>query len=105
MSYNAPLLIITRAGKGIALAKTTSAAYVAPFLLYVGIARVGSQQPQPAAKPIDFFLLFGAVLLLLTGFVAGSVVGPVIGLPMSLGAPPITVVPTFRVTCWVIGGL
>src|ERR1700738_3939954 len=46
-----------------ALAKTTSAAYVAPFLLYVGIAYLGSQRPPPAAKPIDFFLLFGAVLL------------------------------------------
>ena len=45
------------------LAKTTSAAYVAPFLLYIGIARAGLQRAQPAAKPIDFFLLFGAVLV------------------------------------------
>jgi hypothetical protein len=46
-----------------ALAKTTSTAYVAPFLLYVGIACVGSQQPRPAARPTDFFLLLCAVLL------------------------------------------
>jgi Dolichyl-phosphate-mannose-protein mannosyltransferase len=45
------------------LAKTTSAAYAVPFLLYIGIARAGSQQSRPAAKPIDFFLLFGAVLV------------------------------------------
>src|ERR1051326_169022 len=45
------------------LAKTTTAAYVAPFLLYVGIVCAASKQPRPPTRPADFFLLWAGVLL------------------------------------------
>src|SRR5262249_19509649 len=42
-------------------------------------------------------MIGGAVLLACTSFLAGSFVGPVVGLPISLGAEPITTVQSFRV--------
>src|SRR5205807_419322 len=45
------------------LGKTTSAGYVAPFLLYIGIVCAISQRQRAAARPSDVLLLLGAVLL------------------------------------------
>jgi len=41
-------------------------------------------------------LITSAIVLACVSFAAGAAVGPVVGLPFSLGTPPITVVPTFR---------
>jgi hypothetical protein len=45
------------------LAKTTSVGYVLPFLLYIAIVCAVSHQHRSAAEPLDFFLLFGAIVL------------------------------------------
>jgi Dolichyl-phosphate-mannose-protein mannosyltransferase len=45
------------------LAKTTSLGYVLPFLLYIAIVCAASQERRAAARPADFVLLVGAVLL------------------------------------------
>jgi hypothetical protein len=45
------------------LGKTTSAGYVAPFLLYIGIACAISQRRRAAARFSDLLLLLGAALL------------------------------------------
>ena len=39
----------------------------------------------------------GAVFLAMTSFLAGAAIGPVVGLPISKAAQPITTIPTFRI--------
>jgi Dolichyl-phosphate-mannose-protein mannosyltransferase len=45
------------------LAKTTSLGYVPPFLLYIGIVCAASHRTRATAGPVDFVLLFGALVL------------------------------------------
>jgi carboxyl-terminal processing protease len=42
-------------------------------------------------------LIAGAVLLSTVSFLAGAAVGPIVGLPISFGAQPLTTIPMFRV--------
>jgi carboxyl-terminal processing protease len=55
------------------------------------------ERPAIKARRSITNLIAGAVLLASTSFLAGAAVGPVVGLPISLGAQPITMIPMFRV--------
>jgi hypothetical protein len=44
------------------LAKTTSPGYLLPVLLYIAIVCVASHRQRAAAEPLDFFLLFAALV-------------------------------------------